>query len=246
MLDVSSTDKVVDPRVFGRALHKSTWSHPPAEANRTAHCRIIFLMDVQQPLTETWTCTKHMSAICIQNVDVHVSCSSHCVMELALFFIHTRAKWSSVKCCFVVSSTMPFFFGMLTIYHNPYRGTRNVIWRRGSLKAKLPPFATLVTTTVHSTSGRAAGEHKQPSSHKRSAQLFGQRQASRGPKSAEQPEIVSFLPLTKHRLHIDNDPSKGSPAETLLRLLLPLSATVLLLNLMYLQCPQKKRAVTGK
>ena len=52
----------------------------------------VTLMDVQPTLTQTWTCNKHMSAICVQNVDVHVSCSSHCVTELAPFFIDPRAK----------------------------------------------------------------------------------------------------------------------------------------------------------
>lgn len=37
------------------------------------------------------------TAMCVQNVDVHVSCSSHVDAQLAAFFIDPRAKWSTVQ-----------------------------------------------------------------------------------------------------------------------------------------------------
>ena len=38
------------------------------------------------------------SAICVQKVDAHMSCSSHSDAQLAAFFIDPRAKWSTVEC----------------------------------------------------------------------------------------------------------------------------------------------------
>lgn len=37
------------------------------------------------------------TAMCVRNVDVHVSCSSHVDAQLAAFFIDPRAKWSTVQ-----------------------------------------------------------------------------------------------------------------------------------------------------
>ena len=49
-------------------------------------------MDVQPTLSQIWKCDKRISAICVQSVNVHVSCSSHGITELAPFFIDPRAK----------------------------------------------------------------------------------------------------------------------------------------------------------
>jgi len=50
-------------------------------------------------LSQTWTADKPASAICVQSVDAHMSCSSHSDAQLAAFFIDPRAKWSTVQCC---------------------------------------------------------------------------------------------------------------------------------------------------
>ena len=56
-----------------------------------------------------------LSAMCVQNVDVRVSCSSHSDAQLAAFFIDPRAKWSTVQCyvfkmTFVISRITLFKF----------------------------------------------------------------------------------------------------------------------------------------
>ena len=43
-------------------------------------------------LSQTWTVNESRSAMCVQSVDVHVSCSSHYDAQLAAFFIDPRAK----------------------------------------------------------------------------------------------------------------------------------------------------------
>ena len=56
-------------------------------------------MDVETTLSQTWIQYSIESAICVQSVDVQVSCSSHSDTQLAAFFIDPRAKWSTVQCC---------------------------------------------------------------------------------------------------------------------------------------------------
>ena len=51
-----------------------------------------FWMDVKPTLSQAWTVDEPRSAICVQSVDVHVSCSSHSDAQLAAFFIDPRAK----------------------------------------------------------------------------------------------------------------------------------------------------------
>lgn len=41
------------------------------------------------------------TAMCVRNVNVHVSCSSHVDAQLAAFFIDPRAKWSTVRGDFI-------------------------------------------------------------------------------------------------------------------------------------------------
>ena len=50
------------------------------------------LMEVKPTLSQTWTVDEPRSAMCVQSVDVHVSCSSHYDAQLAAFFIDPRAK----------------------------------------------------------------------------------------------------------------------------------------------------------
>ena len=49
-------------------------------------------MDVMPTLSQTWPLAAPVAAMCVQNVDVHVSCSSHSDAQLAAFFIDLRAK----------------------------------------------------------------------------------------------------------------------------------------------------------
>jgi hypothetical protein len=51
------------------------------------------------------------TAICVQNVGVHVSCSSHVCTQLAAFFIDPRAEWSTTRGWF-----LSFFIFVLTFY----------------------------------------------------------------------------------------------------------------------------------
>lgn len=44
---------------------------------------------------------KSRAAICVQNVDVHVSCSSHADAQLAAVFIDPRAKGSTGMVCII-------------------------------------------------------------------------------------------------------------------------------------------------
>ena len=65
---------------------RADWRHdsPKRTANRP--------MDVKPTLSQIWKQDKLISAICVQSVDVHVSCSSHGISELAPFFIDPQAK----------------------------------------------------------------------------------------------------------------------------------------------------------
>ena len=51
-----------------------------------------WMCGIQPTLSRTWTMDEPRSAMCVQNVDVHVSCSSHSDTQLAAFFIDPRAK----------------------------------------------------------------------------------------------------------------------------------------------------------
>ena len=60
----------------------------PEEHNVTAQCKTAScLIDVKPTLSQVWKQDELISAICVQSVDVHVSCSSHGISELAPFFI---------------------------------------------------------------------------------------------------------------------------------------------------------------
>ena len=64
-----------------------------AASKPTTHCRRSHRrMKVKPTLSQTWTRDKLASAICVQSINVHVSCSSHGISELAPFFIDPRAK----------------------------------------------------------------------------------------------------------------------------------------------------------
>ena len=62
---------------------------PHSEKNTvTAQCKTAScLIDVKPTLSQVWKQDELISAICVQSVDVHMSCSSHGISELAPFFI---------------------------------------------------------------------------------------------------------------------------------------------------------------
>lgn len=51
-----------------------------------------FEKDGKPTLSQTWTVDEPASAICVQSVDAHMSCSSHYDAQFAAFFIDPRAK----------------------------------------------------------------------------------------------------------------------------------------------------------
>ena len=57
-----------------------------------AQCQQFSWMDDKPTLSQTWTVDKPQSAICVQSVDAHMSCSSHSDAQFAAFFIDPRAK----------------------------------------------------------------------------------------------------------------------------------------------------------
>merc|ERR1719491_678971 len=57
---------------------------------RRAVCCVLHRPPSQ--VIQTWTVDKPQSAICVQSVDAHMSCSSHSDAQFAAFFIDPRAK----------------------------------------------------------------------------------------------------------------------------------------------------------
>jgi hypothetical protein len=55
------------------------------------------------------------TAICVQNVGVHVSCSSHVCTQLAAFFIDPRAEWSTTRGWFLFCFVMIFHTNVLCL-----------------------------------------------------------------------------------------------------------------------------------
>ena len=82
------------PRVESVKFTRQNIKLRTARGKTTALSRqkILCPMDVKPTLSQIWNRDKLNSAICIQSVDVHVSCSSHGITELAPFFIDRRAK----------------------------------------------------------------------------------------------------------------------------------------------------------
>ena len=52
----------------------------------------IPLGEAKPTLSQTWTVDEPASAMCVQSVDAHMSCSSHSDAQFAAFFIDPRAK----------------------------------------------------------------------------------------------------------------------------------------------------------
>ena len=48
--------------------------------------------EAKPTLSQTWTVDEPASAMCVQSVDAHMSCSSHSDAQFAAFFIDPRAK----------------------------------------------------------------------------------------------------------------------------------------------------------
>ena len=96
------TQAFYDPRVpfaagtvtpiTGENLEAADGSKPWNRPIRHAFLGHADLVIVSPTLTQTWTRAGRVSAICVQSVDIHISCSSHYISELAPFFIDPRAK----------------------------------------------------------------------------------------------------------------------------------------------------------
>lgn len=73
---------------------------PPREER---HTTVWSLSLVNRPSVRCGPGTSPRAAMCVRNVDVHVSCSSHGNAQLAAFFIDPRAKGSTeVVCIFFI------------------------------------------------------------------------------------------------------------------------------------------------
>jgi len=79
-----------NPRAVARFFNQEDFSSdlkPRSVSTAKAQCSSKLEMDVKPTLKQAWAADKPLPAICVQNVDVHVSCSSHNVSQLAAFFI---------------------------------------------------------------------------------------------------------------------------------------------------------------
>ena len=77
------------PEAKTRSQLEATFLKERSESPVLAHkCE----RDAKPTLSQTWTADKPASAICVQSVDAHMSCSSHSDAQLAAFFIDPRAK----------------------------------------------------------------------------------------------------------------------------------------------------------
>ena len=73
-----------------------TWGHAEARSPVPRSKRLRKVngkgRDAKPTLSQTWTMDEPESAICVQSVDAHMSCSSHSDAQFAAFFIDPRAK----------------------------------------------------------------------------------------------------------------------------------------------------------
>lgn len=88
----------ITPFHSNQACSPQTWRLAPRERAFT-HSLYLgnfdcwFISDPQPDMA--WNLFQ--AAICVQNVGVHVSCSSHVCTQLAAFFIDPRAEWSTTR-----------------------------------------------------------------------------------------------------------------------------------------------------
>ena len=179
-------------------------------------------MDVKPSLNQTWRVDEPRSAICVQSVDARMSCSSHSDTQLAAFFIDPRAKWSTVQYCFTTKFSWPKIglspqktFRVTA----PHEGGEHKLTRR---RAK--SFERLDLTQSSGPPAEQLAGRTKWSRALAPRTASGQRQTSQWPRDEESRDRS----LCKARSFEEtvNDPSAGSPTETLLRLLLPLNAQV--------------------
>ena len=78
------------PPAFGRAPPKRS-ARPNRRRRRTAASRAVVSFE-HDPQPDVVPEQYPRTAMCVRNVDVHVSCSSHVDAQLAAFFIDPRAK----------------------------------------------------------------------------------------------------------------------------------------------------------
>lgn len=73
-----------------------TRKHPTRSDIFHKENRAVFEIDTT--LSQEWSGNEYpRTAMCVRNVDVHVSCSSQVDAQLAAFFIDPRAKWFTVQ-----------------------------------------------------------------------------------------------------------------------------------------------------
>ena len=76
------------PRVERLYTQSANLGATQYQSTVTAQCKSAScLIDVKPTLSQVWKQDELISAICVQSVDVHVSCSLHGISELAPFFI---------------------------------------------------------------------------------------------------------------------------------------------------------------
>jgi hypothetical protein len=73
------------------------------------HTTVWSLSLVNRPSVRCGPGTSPRAAMCVRNVDVHVSCSSHVNAQLAAFFIDPRAKGSTEVVCIFLYLTHLYF-----------------------------------------------------------------------------------------------------------------------------------------
>ena len=77
---------------LSRCKLRTVYSEAPFEDKREPDADCEQSERCLNDLSQIWKQDKLISAICVQSVDVHVSCGSHGITELAPFFIDPRAK----------------------------------------------------------------------------------------------------------------------------------------------------------
>lgn len=92
--------------------------HNLAISTHTFACNFgwFFISDPQPDMA--WNLFQ--AAICVQNVGVHVSCSSHVCTQLAAFFIDPRAEWSTTRGWYFSSEFIYIFLYKSLVFFGLY------------------------------------------------------------------------------------------------------------------------------
>jgi hypothetical protein len=221
-----------------------TWGHASRKSQRDekAQCPLQSRRekDGKPTLSQTWTVDEPVSAICVQSVDAHMSCSSHSDAQFAAFFIDPRAKWSTVQCCHfwqisvrrdVTRNSHGKSFSK-TVAQSSFTGRES----NGFARTRVRGEVTLSKSLLHLGQGPTGGKQGRPGRlPKPCPPTFTSRQQTGCQPESTGSELNRTRPnldqmSTAHPLkggqRVVNDPTAGSPTVTLLRLLLPLNAQV--------------------